>query len=115
MFFCIFRISRVFSSPKKSKPKLKPVIRARAMICPVVSKHFYNVRTTEVDPTDVRHDGSFMGLRTTVSSRFPEAVAMRYRILNIGRGSANEMNLEKFGICNYVAARHAVIFFDEVS
>lgn len=85
------------------------------MICPVVSKHFYNVRTSEVDPTDVRHDGSFMGLRPTVSSRFPEAVAMRFRILNIGRGSANEVNLERFGQCSYVAPKHAVIFFDEVS
>lgn len=84
-------------------------------MCPVVSKHFYNVRTTEVDPTDVRHDGSFMGLRPTVSSRFPEAVAMRYRVLNIGKGSANEVDLEKFGQCNYLAAKHAVIFFDEVN
>lgn len=84
-------------------------------MCPVVSKHFYNVRTTEVDPTDVRHDGSFMGLRPTVSSRFPEAVAMRYRVLNIGKGSTNEVDLEKFGQCNYLASRHAVIFFDEVN
>lgn len=84
------------------------------MLCPVVSKHFYNVRTTEVDPTDVRHDASFMGLRPTVSLRFPEAVAMKYRILNIGKGSANDVNLEKFGYCNFIVPRHAVIFFDEV-
>ncbi|VEN53238.1 unnamed protein product [Callosobruchus maculatus] len=108
----IDRISRVFNSPKK-KSKPKSTIRARAMLCPVVSKHFYNVRTTEVDPTDVRHDASFMGFRPTVSLRFPEAVAMRYRVLNIGKGSTNEVNLEKFGYCNYIAPKHAVIFFDE--
>ncbi|KAJ8956226.1 hypothetical protein NQ318_014957 [Aromia moschata] len=80
---------------------------------PVVSKHFYNVRTTEVDPTDVRHDASFMGFRPTVSARFPEAVAMRYRVLHVGKGSANDVDLEKFGYCNFIVAKHAVIFYDE--
>ncbi|CAG9862625.1 unnamed protein product [Phyllotreta striolata] len=108
----IDRISRVFNSPKK-KTKSNPVIRARAMMCPVVSKHFYNVRTTEVDPTEVRHDASFMGFRPTVSLRFPEAVAMRYRVLNIGKGSSNDVNLEKFGFCNNIISKHAVIFYDE--
>lgn len=108
----IDRISRVFASPKK-KFKPKPTIRARAMLCPVVSKHFYNVRTREVDPTDVRHDASFMGFRPTVSTRFPEAVAMRYRILNVGKGSSNDVDLDKFGYCNYIAAKHATIFFDD--
>jgi len=46
---------RVFAIPKK-KPRPRSTVRARAMLCPVVSKHFYNVRTREVDPTDVRHD-----------------------------------------------------------
>lgn len=109
----IDRISRVFSSPKK-KTKPKSTIRARAMLCPVVSKHFYNVRTTEVDPTEVRHDASFMGFRPTVSARFPEAVAMRYRVLNVGKGSANDVDLEKFGYCNFIVPKHAVIFYDEV-
>lgn len=103
----IDRISRVFSSPKK-KTKSKPTIRARAMMCPVVSKHFYNV-----DPTDVRHDASFMGFRPTVSLRFPEAVAMRYRVLNIGKGSSNDVNLEKFGFCNNIVPKHAIVFYDE--
>ncbi|XP_072392696.1 PHD finger protein 12 [Diabrotica undecimpunctata] len=108
----IDRISRVFSNPKK-KTKSKPTIRARAMICPVVSKYFYNLHTTEVDSTDVRHDASFMGFRPTKSVRFPEAIAMRYRVLNIGKGSANEVNLEKFGICSNIVPKHAVIFYDD--
>ncbi|KAK9892454.1 hypothetical protein WA026_019906 [Henosepilachna vigintioctopunctata] len=107
----IERISKVFSSPKKKKAK--STLRARAMICPVVSKHFYNVRTSEVDPTDVRHDASYLGYRPTVSTRFPEAVAMRYRVLNIGKGSNNDVDLEKFGHCNFLSPKHAVVFYDE--
>jgi hypothetical protein len=110
----IERISRVFSSPKK-KNKPKSSLRARAMMCPVVSPHFYNVRTSEVSPNDVRHDDSFLGFRPTVSARYPEAVAMRYRILNVGKGSSNDVDLERFGHCNNISARHAVIFYDEVS
>lgn len=72
-------------------------------------------RTSEVDPTDVRHDASYMGYRPTVSTRFPEAVAMRYRVLNIGKGSTNDVDLERFGHCNFLAPKHAVIFYDEVS
>lgn len=110
----IIRISKVFSNPKK-KLKLNQLVKTRAMLCPVVSKHFYNIRTTDVDPTDVRHDASFMGLRPTVSLRFPKAISMKYHILNIGKGSANDVNLDKFGFCNFVVSKHAVIFFDEVS
>ncbi|XP_050300142.1 PHD finger protein 12 [Anthonomus grandis grandis] len=108
----IDRISRVFASPKR-RHRSRSLIRARAMLCPIVSKHFYNVRTREVDPTDVRHDASFMGFRPTVSTRFPDAVAMRYRILNVGRGSSNDVDLEKFGYCNYIVPKHATIFFDD--
>lgn len=85
------------------------------MLCPVVSKHFYNVRTSEVDPSEVRHDASFDGYRPTVSARFPEAAAMRYRTVNVGKGAANDVELDRYGHCNYVSAKHAVIFFDEVS
>lgn len=110
----IERISRVFSSPKK-KFKPKSTLRARAIMCPVVSPHFYNVRTSEVNPSDVRHDDSFLGFRPTVSARYPEAVAMRYRVLNIGKGSPNDVDLERFGHCNNISAKHAIIFYDEVN
>lgn len=89
-------------------------LRARAMLCPIVSKHFYNIRTLEVDPADVRHDASFDGYRPTVSTRYPEAAAMRYRIINIGKGSANDIELDRYGHCNFVSPKHAVIFYDEV-
>ncbi|KAK5638701.1 hypothetical protein RI129_012996 [Pyrocoelia pectoralis] len=111
----IERILRVFSIPKRPTCKPRSNLRARAMLCPVVSKHFYNIRTSEVASTNVRHDGSFLGHRPTVSARFPEAVAMRYRILSIGRGATNDVQLDNFGHCNYISPKHAVVFFDEVT
>lgn len=84
------------------------------MLCPVISKYFYNVRTSDVDSIDVRHDASFSGYRPTVSARFPEATAMRYRSISIGKGSANEVELDRYGHCNFVSPKHAVIFYDEV-
>lgn len=111
----IERISRIFgSNAKRIIQKPKSNFRVRAMFCPVVSKHFYNIRTTEVNASQVRHDGSFMGYRPTVSARFPEAVAMRYRIMSIGIGPANDLQLERFGHCNFISPKHAVIFHDEV-
>ncbi|KAF5281676.1 hypothetical protein FQR65_LT14606 [Abscondita terminalis] len=111
----IERISRIFSNSKKECDKPKTNLRARAMLCPVVSKHFYNIRTSQVAPTNVRHDGSFLGHRPTVSARFPEAVAMHYRILSIGKGASNDVQLDAFGRCNYISPKHAVIFYDEVT
>lgn len=93
----------------------KSNLRARAMLCPVVSTHFYNIRTSEVDPAQVRHDASFDGYRPTVSNRYPEAAAMRYRTINIGKGPTIEVDLDDYGHCNFVSPKHAVIFFDEVS
>lgn len=83
------------------------------MLCPVISKHFFNIRTAEEDT--MKPEGSTTGLRPTWSLRYPEAVAMRYRVLNIGKGSANDLDLENFGHCNCIIPKHAVIFFDEVS
>lgn len=50
----IDRISRVFSSPKKRTRSKSSTLRARAILCPVVSKHFYNVRTSEVSLSKCR-------------------------------------------------------------
>lgn len=64
-------------------------------------QHFYNVCTSEVDAVHVRHDATFIGLmgfRPTVSSRFPEAIAIRYRTLTIGRVSTKYIELDKLDI-----------------
>lgn len=40
---------------------------------------------------------------------------MRYRSLSIGRGASNHLQLDAYGHCNNVSAKHAVIFYDEVN
>ncbi|KAF5280728.1 hypothetical protein FQA39_LY18011 [Lamprigera yunnana] len=110
----IERISRVFSKPK-TIAHVETQFPARAMMCPVVSKHFYNIKTSQVAAINVRHDGSFLGHRPTVSARFPEAVAMYYRILSVGKGAANDIQLDNFGHCDYISPKHAVIFYDDVT
>lgn len=64
--------------------------------------------------TQIRHDASFLGYRPTVSNRFPEAASMCYRTLTIGKGSANDVQLDRYGHCNFTHPKHAVIFYDEV-
>lgn len=88
---------------------------ARALLCPVISKHFYNMRSNDVDEMDLRQDASFMGYRPTVSLRFPEAVAMKNRTFTIGRGWTNDLQLDRYGNCQYTTLRHADIFYDPVS
>ncbi|XP_071946284.1 PHD finger protein 12-like [Antedon mediterranea] len=44
-----------------------------------------------------------------------KAVAMRYRSFSIGSGSDMDLCLPSFGNCNYMSAKHACIFYDELS
>lgn len=76
---------------------------------------YNSVFVMQVDLTQVRHDASFSGYRPTVSNRFPEAAAMCYRTLTIGKGSANDVQLDRYGHCNFTHPKHAVIFYDEVN
>ncbi|KAF2904731.1 hypothetical protein ILUMI_01446 [Ignelater luminosus] len=114
------RINRMFESPKRVEHEDTSVfssayLEASALLCPVISKHFYNVRTLQIDPLCIRHDESFLGYRPTVSTRFPEASAMIYHTLNIGQSAANDIQLSNFGYCNYISPRHATIFFNEIT
>lgn len=112
----IDRINRMFDSPKQKKLKESNCyVKALALMCPVISKHFYNVRTTEVDPSYVKHDQSFMGYRPTVSSRFPDAAPMIFHTLTIGLGAENDLQLDQFGNCNYISPKHAVIFYNDIT
>ena len=43
------------------------------------------------------------------------SVAMRYRSFAVGYGAENDLDLSKFGSCAFSSAKHAVIFFDEVT
>lgn len=38
---------------------------------------------------------------------------MRYRTLNIGVGAHNDLDLAKYGHCNFVSPKHASIYFDQ--
>ena len=65
-------------------------VRARAVLCPILIKS------------------------STGCSSGPYIV-MSYRTLTIGTSSDNDVVLGHYGHCNYVSARHATIFYDEVS
>lgn len=43
------------------------------------------------------------------------SVSMSYRTLNIGVGADMDVCLMNYGHCNYVSAKHACIFYDEVT
>ena len=42
-----------------------------------------------------------------------EPTLMRYRTLNVGLGSQNDLDLSKYGTCNFVNSGHAIIYFDQ--
>ncbi|XP_046385896.1 PHD finger protein 12 [Ischnura elegans] len=41
--------------------------------------------------------------------------AMPYRTLHIGTGADMDVCLSNYGVCNYVSAKHASIFYDEIT
>ncbi|CAO1391253.1 unnamed protein product [Diamesa hyperborea] len=51
----------------------------------------------------------------TVSPSLDKSTYMRYRSFKIGYGAANELDLSRFGCCAFVSAKHAVIFYDEIT
>lgn len=44
-------------------------------------------------------------------------ILMKYRTINLGTGGNGEfeIDLQKFGHCNYVSRKHACIYFDQLS
>ncbi|KAK4879811.1 hypothetical protein RN001_007957 [Aquatica leii] len=110
----IDRINKMFESPKKQTNKSKQYVQARALVCPVMSEQYYNIWTPEIDPLLIKHEESLMGHRPIVSYRLPAAVPMKYRILTFGVGSTNDVPLDRFGYCNYISPKHAVVFYDEI-
>ncbi|RWS29938.1 hypothetical protein B4U80_06651 [Leptotrombidium deliense] len=95
--------SNIFSSAtqsctNQSQPTVKRIylgdIKARAVLCPVF------MRSNNFTPTNKFHASG-------------PAVAMSYRTLTIGVSANNDVELSKYGHCNYVSANHACIFYDE--
>lgn len=66
-------------------------VRARALLCPVY-----------MNPSGEYATGT-------------QSCPMRFRTLSIGLGEGNQLDLANYGRCNYVSAKHACIYFDEVS
>ncbi|CAG9759595.1 unnamed protein product [Ceutorhynchus assimilis] len=105
-------IQRLFRALNIS-PASGSTVRARAMLCPILPGGFYNITAEGVDLQYVRRDNSFMNFRPSASLKPPEAVAMRLRVLSVGKGSSHDVNLELYGHCNYTTPKHATIHFDE--
>ncbi len=40
---------------------------------------------------------------------------MRYRTADVGVGSSNQVDLSLYGHCNFASARHATVYFDQLS
>lgn len=66
-------------------------VKARAILCPI----------------SMQADGS----KNIAGPSFH----MRYRAMTIGLSATNDLVLSQYGHCNYVSAKHACIYFDEVS
>ncbi|RWS12711.1 hypothetical protein B4U79_11049 [Dinothrombium tinctorium] len=83
-----------------SQPTVKRIclgdIKARAVLCPVFTRSSNSIVTTRCHTSG-------------------PAVAMSYRTLTIGVSANNDVELSKYGHCNYVSPNHACIFYDEDS
>ncbi|XP_050702212.1 PHD finger protein 12-like [Eriocheir sinensis] len=92
------RLEQLLCPPGPSTPPVvtKP-LPARALVCPLVQdSHLQDWAVKSPTPT--------------YSS---EPVLMTYRIMRVGKGSHNHLDLSKYGHCNYISQEHAAIFFDE--
>ncbi|XP_042240083.1 PHD finger protein 12-like isoform X2 [Homarus americanus] len=78
-------------------PIVTQPLPARALLCPLV-------------PDSHLQDWAVKSPTPSYSS---QPVAMTYRIIRIGKGSHNHVDLSTYGHCNYISQEHAAIFFDE--
>ncbi|KAK3871172.1 hypothetical protein Pcinc_023666 [Petrolisthes cinctipes] len=93
------RLEELLCPPGPSPPPVHTQpLPARALLCPLVpdAPHL--------------HDWAVKSPAPTYSS---QPVPMAFRVLRIGKGSHNHLDLSKYGHCNYVSQEHAAIFFDE--
>ncbi|XP_045584379.1 PHD finger protein 12 [Procambarus clarkii] len=80
-----------------SAPIVTQPLPARALLCPLI-------------PDSHLQDWAVKSPTPSYSS---QPVAMTYRIIRIGKGSHNHVDLNAYGHCNYISQEHAAIFFDE--
>ncbi|XP_018011324.1 PHD finger protein 12-like [Hyalella azteca] len=79
---------------------IAPSLPAHALLCPLI------------EPPDL--NPVWVDLKTPAVDAAPP-VPMQYRLLTVGKGSSNHVNLETYGHCNYISSNHACIFLDEYS
>ncbi|KAF2889891.1 hypothetical protein ILUMI_16282 [Ignelater luminosus] len=85
----------------------------RALLCPVVSKRFYNVWSPETQSCIIGNNVSSKGHLSVRNPSLPVAIPMKYRNFSIGIGGPNDAQLELYGKCNYMSIKHAEIYYDD--
>lgn len=92
------RLEELLCPPKPTPPPVTtPPLPARALLCPLVQdSHLQD-----------------WAVKSPTPSYSTQPVAMTYRIIRIGKGSHNHVDLSAYGHCNYVSQEHAAIFYDE--
>lgn len=71
-----------------------------------------DIRTRAViTPINIKNTGNNWFETPALSCSF----YMRYRSLSIGTGQGNDVQLTKYGSCQYISDKHATIFYDEVT
>lgn len=78
-------------------PVVTQPLPAHALLCPLV-------------PDSHLQDWA---VKSPIPSYSSQPIAMTYRIIRIGKGSHNHVDLSTYGHCNYTSQEHAAIFFDE--
>lgn len=106
----IDRLNKMFGSPKKQSKKFQ---EAKALLCPIISDYF-NLWCTEVDPALIKTPTSLVGHKPIASPKLPPAIPMKHRIFTFGVGNTNDVPLDRYGYCQFVSPKHAVVFYDEM-
>ncbi|KAB7495405.1 PHD finger protein 12, partial [Armadillidium nasatum] len=92
------RLKEILEPKKPEVVFSTPPLSARALLCPLIP----DISLKSVFPKNEQQESK-------------KPVPMTYRILNIGKGNHNHLNLELYGHCNYISQHHASILFDEFS
>ncbi|KAB0797224.1 hypothetical protein PPYR_08218 [Photinus pyralis] len=106
----IDRLNNMFGSPKKHSKKFQ---EAKALLCPIVANYF-NLWCPEVDPALIKTPKSLAGHKPVASPKLPPAIPVKHRVFTFGIGNTNDVPLDRYGDCQFVSPKHAVVFYDEM-
>lgn len=80
----------------------------------LATKQYESMFSSELSSSSRMHEVASRAALAPIGSRKTPAY-MKYRSLVIGTGGDCHMNLSSYGHCNYVSAKHATVFYDELS